>query len=111
MGFIQLGKEVHTSSMVQSITGSFFHRSLSSFTRFLGQNVWEVEEVIETALFQFFSTLRIKAESVLFLIIDDTLVQKTGKTIPGCAWHKDHAQNMANVFGHQWVHGHSAKRF
>ena len=103
MGFIQLGKEVHTSSMVQSITGSFFHRSLSSFTRFLGQNVWAVEEVIETALHQFFSTLRIKAQSVLFLIIDDTLVQKTGKRIPGCAWHKDHAQNMANVFGHQWV--------
>ncbi len=103
MGFIQLGKEVHTSSMVQSITGSFLHRSLSSFTRFLGQNVWAVEEIIETALGQFFCTLQIKTQSVLFLIIDDTLVQKTGKKIPGCAWHKDHAQNMANVFGHQWV--------
>ncbi len=103
MGFIQLGKEVHTSSMVQSLSVSFFHRSLSSFTRFLGQNVWTVEEVMQTALDRFFSTLRIKAQSVLFLIIDDTLVQKTGKKIPGCAWHKDHAQNMANVFGHQWV--------
>ena len=28
MGFIQLGKEVHTSSMVRSMAGSFFHRSL-----------------------------------------------------------------------------------
>ncbi len=103
MGFIQLGKEAHTSSMVQSITGSFFRRSLSSFTRFLGENVWAVEDVIDTALDRFFSSLRIKAQSVLFLIIDDTLVHKTGTTIPGCAWHKDHAQNMANVFGHQWV--------
>jgi hypothetical protein len=103
MGFIQLGKEAHTASMVQSITGSFFRRPLCSFTRFLGQNVWAVEEVIETALYQFFSTLQIKAQSVLFLIIDDTLVQKTGRKIPGCTWHKDHAQNMANVFGHQWV--------
>ena len=103
MGFIQLGKEVHISSMVQSLAGSFFHRSLSSFTRFLGQNVWTVQEVMETALHQFFYTLRIKSQSVLFLIIDDTLVPKTGKKIPGCAWHKDHAQNMANVFGHQWV--------
>ena len=103
MGFIQLGKEVHTSSMVQSLTGSFFHRSLSSFTRFLGKNIWTVQEVMETALHQFFYTLRIKAQSVVFLIIDDTLVPKTGKKIPGCAWHKDHAQNMANVFGHQWV--------
>jgi hypothetical protein len=103
MGFIQLGKEVHTSSMVQSLTGSFFRRSVSSFTRFLGQNVWTVQEVTQIALQQFFCTLHIKAQSVLFLIIDDTLVPKTGNKIPGCAWHKDHAQNMANVFGHQWV--------
>ncbi len=102
-GFIQLGKEPHTSSMVQSLTYPFLHRSLSSFTRFLGQNLWALEEVAEIALEQFFHTLRIKAHSVLFLIIDDTLAQKSGKKIPGCSWYKDHAQNMANVFGHQWV--------
>lgn len=102
IGFIQLGKETHTSSMVQSLSFSFLHRSLSSFTRFLGQNVWAVEEVAETALEQFFHTLRIKAHSVLFLIVDDTICQKSGKKIPGCAWHRDHAQK-AYVFGHQWV--------
>ena len=48
IGFIQLGKETHTSSMVQSLSFSFLHRSLSSFTRFLGQNVWAMEEVAET---------------------------------------------------------------
>lgn len=103
IGFVQLGKELHTSSMVQSLAHSFLRRSLSSFTRFLGQNLWAVEEVTETALHQFFQTLRITARDVLFLIVDDTLVKKTGKKIPGCGWHKDHAQNMANVFGHQWV--------
>ncbi len=103
ISFIQLGKEVHTSSMVQSLAHSFLRRSLSSFTRFLGENLWAVEEVTETALHQFFQTLRITARDVLFLIVDDTLVKKTGKKIPGCGWHKDHAQNMANVFGHQWV--------
>jgi len=103
IGFIQLGKEFHTSSMVQSLAHSFLRRSLSSFTRFLGQNLWAMEEVTETALHQFFQTLRITARDVLFLIVDDTLVKKTGKKIPGCGWHKDHAQNMANVFGHQWV--------
>ena len=102
IGFIQLGKETHTSSMVQSLSFSFLHRSLSSFTRFLGQNVWALEEVAETALEQFFHTLRIKAHSVLFLIVDDTIIQKSGKKIPGCAWHRDHAQK-AYVFGHQWV--------
>jgi hypothetical protein len=69
----------------------------------LGESVWTVEEVTETALHQFFQTLRISARDVLFLIVDDSLVKKTGKKIPGCGWHKDHAQNMANVFGHQWV--------
>lgn len=103
IGFIQLGKEAHTSSMVQSLTGSCLHRSVSSFTRFLGKNVWAVEEVAEIALQQFFHALRIKANEVLFCIVDDTIVQKTGKKIPGCAWHKDHAHNMLNVFGHQWV--------
>jgi SRSO17 transposase len=102
-GFIQLGKEPHTSSMVQSLTYLFLHRSLSSFTRFLGQNIWALEEIADIALEQFFHTLRIKANSVLFLIIDDTITQKSGKKIPGCSWYKDHAQNMANVFGHQWV--------
>jgi len=102
-GFIQLGKEPHTSSMVQSLTYPFLHRSLSSFTRFLGQNIWALEDITQVALEQFFDTLRIKTHSVLFLIIDDTLVQKSGKKIPGCSWYKDHAQNMANVFGHPWV--------
>jgi hypothetical protein len=102
-GFIQLGKEPHTSSMVQSLTYPFLHRSLPSFTRFLGQNIWALEEVAQIALQQFFHTLRIKTHSILFLIIDDTIAQKSGKKIPGCSWYKDHAQNMANVFGHQWV--------
>jgi hypothetical protein len=103
ISFIQLGKEVHTSSMVQSLAHSFLRRSLSSFTRFLGENPWTVEEVTQTALHQFFQTLRITVRDVLFLIVDDTLAKKAGKKIPGCGWHKDHAQNMANVFGHQWV--------
>lgn len=102
IAFIQLGKEVHTSSMVQSLTCSFLHRSLCSFTRFLGKNVWGMEEIAETALYQFFHTLRIKAHSVLFLVVDDTIAEKTGKKIPGCAWHRDHTQKTY-VFGHQWV--------
>jgi SRSO17 transposase len=103
IGFIQLGKEVHTSSMVQFLARSFLHRSLSSFTRFLGKNTWAMDKVLEIALQKFFHTLRIKARSVVFLLLDDTILEKTGKKIPGCAWYKDHAQNLANVFGHQWV--------
>jgi hypothetical protein len=52
---------------------------------------------------QFFHKLHIKANSILFLLIDDTIVRKTGKKIPGCSWYKDHTKNLARVFGHQWV--------
>ena len=102
IGFIQLGKEVHTSSLVRSLAPSFLHRSLSSFTRFLGQNLWAMEELTQTALDQFFQTLRMGVRDVVFLIVDDTLVRKTGKKIPGCGWHWDHAQKTSR-FGHQWV--------
>jgi hypothetical protein len=54
----------------------------------LGQNIWAVQEVLQIALQQFFQALRIKEDSVLFLILDDPLVQKTGKKMPGCAWHQ-----------------------
>ena len=103
VGFIQLGKERHTSSMVQSLARSFLSRSLSSFTRFLGKNAWAMDEVFGTSLYKFFRTLRIQGGSIVFLLLDDTIIKKTGKKIPGCAWYKDHAQNLANVFGHQWV--------
>jgi SRSO17 transposase len=103
MAFIQLGKESHTSSRVQSLARSFVLRSLSSFTRFLGKNAWARDEVLATALQKFFDTLKIRARSVVFLLMDDTIIKKTGKKIPGCSWYKDHARNLANVFGHQWV--------
>jgi len=102
ISFIQSGKEAHTSSMVQSLTYPFLRRSLSSFTRFLGENVWAMEEVAEVALSQFFHHFRIKAHSVLFIIVDDTIAKKTGKKIPGCSWHKDGARKP-HIFGHQWV--------
>ena len=103
IGFIQLGKEAHTSSTVQSLIQSTWERSLASFTRFLASYVWDQEGLIRIAVEHFFNTLKIKAGSVLFLLVDDTLAQKTGKKIPGCGWHKDHANHLANVFGHQWV--------
>jgi Transposase DDE domain len=103
IGFIQLGKEAHTASTVQSLIQSTWDRSLSSFTRFLADYVWDQEKLVKMAVERFFNTLKIKAGSVLFLLVDDTLAQKSGQKIPGCGWHKDHANHLANVFGHQWV--------
>ena len=101
ISFIQLGKEVHTSSMVRSLAP--LSKSLSSFTRFLGKYCWDAGELVTSSLKQFFFSLHITTRSVVFLILDDTIIRKSGKKIPGCAWYKDHAQNKANVFGHQWL--------
>jgi SRSO17 transposase len=103
VSFIRLGKEAHTASMVKAVSTIVLVKSLSSFTRFLGKNTWEVDEVMDLAIQRFFQTLRIQARSPLFLLLDDTIHEKTGKKIPGCAWYKDHARNLASVFGHQWV--------
>lgn len=101
ISFIQLGREAHTSSMVQSLTP--LSKSLSSFTRFLGKNLWDTEELVNSSLTHFFSSLRIHPRSVVFFILDDTIVRKSGEKIPGCGWYKDHAHTMVNVFGHQWL--------
>ena len=103
ISFIQLGKETHTSSMVQSLTHPFFTdlfpASPDSWDKTSGpwrrspRPLWISSSI----------TLRIKADSFSFLSWMTPSLKKTGKKIPGCAWHKDHAQNMANVFGHQWV--------
>jgi hypothetical protein len=57
MSFIKLGKERDIASVVQSLTDHFVHRSLPNFTRFFGQNVWDIAEVAKTALDQFFHIL------------------------------------------------------
>jgi len=62
INFIQLGKEVHTSSMVQALTP--FTKSLSSFTRFLGNNIWQADELVSTSLNNFFSSLHIQIHDV-----------------------------------------------
>jgi len=83
ISFIQSGKEAHTSSMVQSLTYPFlspisFQALLDSWDKISGP----MEEIAEIALSQFFHHLRIKTHSVLFLIVDDTVTQKTGKKMP-----------------------------
>ena len=82
ISFIQLGKEAHTASMVRALSTIFLAKSLSCFTRFLGKNHWEVDEVMNLATQRFFKKLRIKARSPLFLLLDDTIQEKTGKKIP-----------------------------
>jgi hypothetical protein len=86
VGLIQLGREA-ILLFGPTLSSSFLQRSLSSFTRFLEKNAWAMEEIFLIALTRFFHTLRIKGYSPLFLLGDDTVMEKTGKKIPGSAWY------------------------
>jgi len=100
ISFIQSGKEaILLYGPIPHV--SLSSRSLSSFTRFLDKisGPWKRSQ---RSLCPSLPSFRIKTHSVLFLIVDDTVTQKTGKKMPGCAWHKEGAYK-SHVFGHQWV--------
>lgn len=85
-------------------------RHESSLYRFLSQAKWDTETVKQVRLEQ----LNRKARRALakqqrkgkkaqvYLIIDDSLVEKSGKTMAGVAKHRSHKTNKL-VLGHVWV--------
>ena len=82
-------------------------RSLSSWERFLGENLWDVNEVVKTLV----TLLREKLETQLqvhggYLAgLDTLLVAKNGQKMPGIQGWKDHSGNAdrgAKLKGHHW---------
>ena len=85
-------------------------RHESSLYRFLSEAKWDAEQVKQVRLEQ----LNRKARRALakqqrkgkkasvYLIIDDSLVEKSGKTMAGVAKHRSHKDKKL-VLGHVWV--------
>lgn len=85
-------------------------RHESSLYRFLSQAKWDADKVKQIRL----EELNRKARRALakqqrkgkkatvYLIIDDSLVEKSGKTMAGVAKHRSHKTNKL-VLGHVWV--------
>ena len=82
-------------------------RSLSSWERFLSENLWDVNEVVKTLV----TLLREKLETQLqvhggYLAgLDTLLVAKNGQKMPGIQGWKDHSGNAdrgAKLKGHHW---------
>ena len=82
-------------------------RSLSSWERFLGENLWDVNQVVKTLV----TLLREKLETQLqvhggYLAgLDTLLVAKNGQKMPGIQGWKDHSGNAARgakLKGHHW---------
>lgn len=86
-------------------------RHESSLYRFLSDAKWDVEQVKHNRL----KLLNRKARRALeatrrkdktpkvYLIIDDSLVEKTGKKMEGVAKHSSHKDGNKLILGHVWV--------
>lgn len=86
-------------------------RNQCSLYRFLSKQKWDTEKVKEIRL----ELLNRKARRALqairrrgqtpkvFLIIDDSLLEKTGKKMEGVAKHRSHKEKKQLVLGHIWV--------
>lgn len=85
----------------------------SSLYRFLAKQDWDAEVVEGQRLAQVNRRVRraIQAQKKqgevlpVYLIIDDSLVEKTGKKMEGVAKHRSHKHENKRVLGHVWVTG------
>ena len=82
-----------------------------SLYRFLSQAKWDVEQVKQIRLEQLNRKARRalakqqhkRKKATVYLIIDDSLVEKSGKQIDGVAKHRSHKEGNKLVLGHIWV--------
>jgi len=87
-------------------------RDESSIYRFLTVQDWDEQEVKRTRLGMLNRKARRALKAIakpgeltpVFLIIDDSLVEKTGKKIEGVSWHQSHISKRSEL-GHVWVTG------
>lgn len=86
-------------------------RNQCSLYRFLSAQDWDVEQVKQIRLELLNRKARRALEAMqrkgkkarVYLIIDDSLVEKTGKTMEGVAKHRSHKDKKQLRLGHVWV--------
>lgn len=86
-------------------------RNQCSLYRFLAEQDWDVEQVKPIRLEMLNRKARRALEAMqrkgkrarVYLIIDDSLVAKTGKTMEGVAKHRSHKDKQQLRLGHVWV--------
>lgn len=86
-------------------------RNQCSLYRFLSAQDWDAEQVKQIRLKMLNRKARRALEAMqrkgkkarVYLIIDDSLVEKTGKTMEGVAKHRSHKDKKQLCLGHVWV--------
>ncbi len=72
----------------------------SNLTRFLIESAWDAEAAFKHALAQIYRRIGFKFGEIVYLIIDDTGTEKTGKHIQGTGVFKNHNGDHPFYFGH-----------
>ena len=106
--WIYMGSK-NLTGISQAVPG---RRDESSIYRFLSIQGWDTRQVKQTRQAILNRKARRALEAIArpdqltpeFLIIDDSLVQKTGKKMEGVAKHKSHISKQSEL-GHVWVTG------
>ena len=75
----------------------------SNLTRFLIESAWDAEEALKFALARTYRKIDFKFGEIVYLIIDDTGTEKTGKHIQGTGVFKNHNGDKPFYFGHSIV--------
>ena len=75
----------------------------SNLTRFLIESAWDAEAAFKLAQAKTYRRIDFKFGQVVYLIIDDTGTEKTGKHIQGAGVFKNHNGDHPFYFGHNLV--------
>jgi hypothetical protein len=89
---------------VQAIAESYAEGTdRSCLSRFLERAPWSVEKALNWALLTLYRRLPRPKGGLIFLILDDSENEKTGKKIEGAGWFYDSLGKKLLLFGHNFV--------
>jgi len=89
---------------VEGINGLYAEtKDRSNLTRFMITSAVEMEPILNKALEKHFKHLNICVGFNLFLLIDDSETQKSGKHMEGAGFFKCHSGEKKYIFGHNFV--------
>ena len=100
-GLVVAEKKKKTVEGINSIYAEKKNRS--SLTRFMIESPLDMEPILNKALEKHWKHLSIRVGSNLFLLIDDSDTEKSGKKIEGTGFFKCHNGKKQYIFGHNFV--------
>ncbi|MBW2005058.1 MAG: transposase, partial [Deltaproteobacteria bacterium] len=100
-GLIVAEKKKKTVEGINAIYAE--RKDRSNLTRFLITSAVEMEPILNKALEKHFKHLNICVGFNLFLLIDDSETQKSGKHMEGAGFFKCHSGEKKYIFGHNFV--------